>query len=158
MNSTLAATRSALVLLAVLSVSLTGCATAPTGEPTPTPVATISAESLLSAQELTVLDQQLIYPQALPAQVSSSVLTLPPGVETGWHYHDAPLYAYILAGTLTVTYETSAGLVDKTYTEGEAILEAVGTHHNGKNNGTIPVRILVVNLGAEGVANSTRVP
>jgi quercetin dioxygenase-like cupin family protein len=68
------------------------------------------------------------------------------------------MYAYILEGTLTVTYETESGKVEKVYRAGEAIIEAVGTHHNGVNNSASPVRVLVVNMGAEGVANSTLVP
>ena len=37
-------------------------------------------------------------------------------------------------------------------------MEAVGTHHNGANKSSAPVRVLVVNMGAEGVANTTLVP
>jgi quercetin dioxygenase-like cupin family protein len=121
-------------------------------------VATLSANPLLKAAETTILGQPIAYPSALPAQVSSSILTVPPGVETGWHFHSAPMYAYILEGTLTVTYETDAGTVEKVYHAGEAIMEAVGTHHNGANMTSTPVRVLVVNMGAEGVANTTLVP
>ena len=83
--------------------------------------------------------------------MSSAVLTIAPGVSTGLHKHDAPMYAYVLEGTLTVTYE---GGIVKNYSEGSAILEAVGTAHNGENKTDKPVRLLVVNMGAEGVANT----
>ena len=158
MKRTLVTSVAALALFASLTVSVAGCASAPAPEPTPTPVATISAEALLKAAETTILDQVIAYPGAQPAQVSSSVLTVPPGAATGWHFHTAPMYAYILEGTLTVTYETESGNVEKIYRAGEAIMEAVGTHHNGVNNTSSPVRVLVVNIGAEGVANSTLVP
>jgi quercetin dioxygenase-like cupin family protein len=108
--------------------------------------------------EPTILDQLIAYPDVPPAQVSSSILTIPPGVATGWHFHTAPMYAYILEGTLTVTYETESGNVEKIYRAGEAIMEAVGTHHNGVNKTDSPVRVLVVNMGAAGVANTTLVP
>ena len=52
---------------------------------------------------------------------------------------------------LTVTYE---GGVVKEYTAGSAIMEAVGTAHDGANLTQQPARLLVVNIGAEGVANS----
>ena len=65
------------------------------------------------------------------------------------------MYAYILDGDLTVTYES--GEV-KDYHPGDALMEAVGTAHNGRNNGTVPVRVLVVNMGAEGVANTVKLP
>jgi quercetin dioxygenase-like cupin family protein len=162
MKNAIARLVSAVALTLALSAVVAGCSAAPTPGSTPvsspTPVATISASPLLKAAEITILEQALVYPDALPAQVSSSILTVPAGVATGWHFHTAPMYAYILEGTLTVTYETDSGTVEKIYRAGEAIMEAVGTHHNGVNNTTSPVRVLVVNIGAEGVANSTLVP
>ena len=161
MKRIMARSMSATALTIALSVSLVACAGATTPGPTtpaPSPVATISSSPLLKAAETTILDQLIAYPAVPPAQVSSSILTVPPGVATGWHFHTAPMYAYILEGTLTVTYETEAGRVEKVYRAGEAIMEAVGTHHNGVNNTSSPVRVLVVNIGAEGVANSTLVP
>lgn len=106
---------------------------------------------VLNKQAQTVLDQLLQYPSGSQAQVSSAILTIAPGVSTGLHKHDAPMYAYILEGTLTVTYE---GGIVKEFSAGSAILEAVGTPHNGENKTDKPVKILVVNMGAEGVANS----
>ena len=107
--------------------------------------------TVLDKQAQTVLDQLLQYPTGSQAQVSSAILTIAPGVSTGLHKHDAPMYAYILEGTLTVTYD---GGIVKEYSAGSAILEAVGTPHNGENKTDKPVKILVVNMGAEGVANS----
>ena len=107
--------------------------------------------TVLDKQAQTILDQLLQYPTGSQAQVSSAVLTLAPGVSTGLHKHDAPLYAYILEGTLTVSYE---GGIVKEISAGSAILEAIGTPHNGENRTDKPVRILVVNIGAEGVANT----
>ncbi len=106
---------------------------------------------VLDKQAQTVLDQLLQYPNGSQAQVSSAILTIAPGVSTGLHKHDAPMYAYILEGTLTVTYE---GGIVKEFSAGSAILEAVDTPHNGENKTDKPVKILVVNMGAEGVANS----
>jgi len=79
------------------------------------------------------------------------VLTFAPGVSTGLHKHEAPLYVYVLEGTITVTYD---GGIAKNYSEGSAILEAVGIAHNGANKTDKPVTLLVVNMGAEGVANT----
>jgi quercetin dioxygenase-like cupin family protein len=120
-----------------------------------TTAATSSAKpqvsTVLDKQAQTVLDQLLQYPSGSQAQVSSAILTIAPGVSTGLHKHDAPMYAYVLEGTLTVTYE---GGIVKEFSAGSAILEAVGTPHNGENKTDEPVKILVVNMGAEGVANS----
>lgn len=148
-------------MLIAVPLALSGCATATvpamtsTADPSATPVATISSNVLLDKQAQTILDQAIAYPSSVPAQVSSSIITIPPGVETGLHRHDAPMYAYILEGELTVTYD---GGVVKVYTVGEAIMEAVGTAHNGKNNTSADVKVLVVNVGAEGVANNVKLP
>ena len=109
------------------------------------------SSTILDKQAQTVLDQLLQYPTGSQAQVSSAVLTFAPGASTGLHKHEAPLYVYVLEGTITVTYD---GGVVKNYSEGSAILEAVGTAHNGENRTDKPVRLLVVNMGAEGVANT----
>ena len=109
--------------------------------------------ALLTKQATTVLGQTISYPTQQPAQVSSVIITLLPGQQTGWHRHDAPMYAYILSGAVTVTYD---GGITKIYRKGQAIMEAIGTRHNGVNKGDDPVRILVVNMGAEGVANSVK--
>ena len=117
--------------------------------------AAVGPVTLLDKQAATVLGQALAYPTAVPAQVSSVIVTLLPGQETGLHRHDAPMYAYILEGAVTVEYQ---GGVTKVYPAGSALMEAVGTTHNGRNLGSIPVRILTVNIGAEGVANTVRLP
>ena len=108
-------------------------------------------EILLDAQELTTLDQPLAYPKKTPAQVSSDILTLEPGQETGWHRHRVPQYVYILEGTLSVEYD--AGVV-KQYAPGTAYLEAEDIWHNGTNAGEDTVRMLTVYMGAEGAKNT----
>lgn len=110
---------------------------------------------LLSQQETTVLGQPLAYPTQQPAQVSSSIITLKPGERTGRHRHDAPMFVTVLSGVLTVDYD---GGVTKRLRKGDAMLEALGTWHEGRNAGRVPVRILVVNMGAEGVANTVVAP
>ena len=110
---------------------------------------------LLDAQELTVLDQPVRYPKKRPVQISSSILTLDPGQETGWHKYRTPMYAYILEGTITVEYD--AGVV-KEYPVGTALLDAMNVWLNGSNKTDAPVRVLVVNMGAAGVANSVKRP
>jgi quercetin dioxygenase-like cupin family protein len=99
----------------------------------------------------TVLGQPLVYPTDGPPQIHSVVVTMLPGEETGLHTHPYPTYGFILDGELTVSYP---GGVEKVYKQGEAVMEAVDTLHNGKNNGTEPVRVLVVFMGVEGGTNT----
>jgi quercetin dioxygenase-like cupin family protein len=106
---------------------------------------------LLDAQRLTVLDQQIVYPKKVPAQVTSSIIELQPGQETGWHRHNVPMYAYIMEGTLTVEYDAG---VTNVYPAGTAIMEAQGVFHNGTNKGEDAVRVLVVFFGAKGAKNT----
>lgn len=87
----------ALIVSLAAALALSSCAT-PDSAGAPTPSPTVASSPLLEAVTSTVLDQQLVYPGTSQAQVSSSIITLPPGVETGLHKHDAPMYAYILSG------------------------------------------------------------
>ncbi len=95
----------------------------------------------------TILGQALDYPAGDPAEVTSLIVTLEPGEETGWHKHPVPLYAYLLSGQITVDYGEDGTW---TYRPGEALMEAVGSWHNGHNAGPEPARILVVVMGAVG--------
>ena len=80
------------------------------------------------------------------------IITMPPGAETGLHRHDAPFFAYIMEGELTVEYK---GYGARVYKAGDALMEANATPHNGRNSGDNMVRILAVFMGGEGVANTT---
>lgn len=115
--------------------------------------APVPPTTLLDRRTTTVLDQPLAYPTTGQAEVSSSIITLRPGQRTGLHRHDAPMYAYVLSGAVTVSYATGE---TKTFTKGQALLEAVGVAHEGANLGRTDCRLLVVNMGAEGTANSVK--
>ena len=110
---------------------------------------------LLDAQAVDTLEQPVAYPRKGPAQVSSVLLTLEPGQETGWHRHRVPLYVYVLEGTVTVEYD--AGVV-KEYPAGTAFMEAEDVWHNGTNAGDDTARILTVYMGAEGAKNTVERP
>ena len=110
---------------------------------------------LLEAQAIDTLDQALAYPKKGPAQVSSDILTLEPGQETGWHRHRVPQFVYVLEGSLSVEYD--AGVV-KEYPAGTAYLEAEDIWHNATNKGDDAVRTLVVYMGAEGARNTVERP
>ena len=113
-------------------------------------VPTASAESLLVTSE-TILGQPFAYPTEAPPQVTAAIVTLPPGTQTGLHHHGVPMFAYVLEGEVTVRYE---GAGERVYRTGDALLEAIGTPHEGLNTGPVPARILVVFIGAEGIPNT----
>ena len=107
---------------------------------------------VLSSGE-TVLGQPIAYP-AGKAKVTGAIVTIPPGGSTGWHIHAVPLFAYVLQGELTVDYGSKG---TKVYRSGEGVLEAIDWPHNGANMGVVPIRLLAVYIGADGVANATPV-
>ncbi len=97
--------------------------------------------------------EPIVYPSQKPAIVTSLIVTLMPGEETGWHQHGVPVYGYILEGEVTIDYE---GQSPQTYRTGEALVDAMQVRHNGTNKGETPARILVVFMGAEGAHNVIR--
>lgn len=99
--------------------------------------------------DMTIAGEKVSFPQANPS-VQAIEITMEPGEVTGWHQHHAPLFAYILEGEITVTYEE---IGKKVYREGEGILEAMNVTHRGENTGEQPARILAVFLlGDDGKA------
>lgn len=124
------------------STSTTAAPTTSSGAP--------QVQTILDKVGETVLDQSITYPVG-DTQVTSSVLTFAPGARTSVHRHDAPMYVYVMEGTITVHYD---GDIVKQYTAGSAILEAIGTTHWGENTTDSIVKLLVVNIGADGVANT----
>ena len=102
----------------------------------------------------TVLGQEIAYPAGKPV-VTAAIVTVAPGGETGWHVHEAPLFAWMLEGELTVDYGPDGSRV---YHAGAALLEAFRTRHNGRNTGAEDVRLLAVFMGADGVANTVMEP
>ncbi len=107
-----------------------------------------STETLLETGE-TVMGETIVYPPG-EARVTSLVVTLAPGEETGRHNHPVPTYGYMLEGEITVAYE---GRGSRSYRQGEAFMEAEDVWHNGRNSGFGPARVLVVFMGAKGAAN-----
>jgi quercetin dioxygenase-like cupin family protein len=108
---------------------------------------------LLSTSK-TVMDEPIVYPQGAPAKLTTGIVTMPPGAETGWHTHGVPLTGLILEGELTVDYGDKG---KRTYKEGQSLAEAINIPHNGKNTGIGPMRLFVVYIGAEGLPTSVPV-
>lgn len=106
-------------------------------------------EILLSSPE-TVIGQPYAYPDG-DAKITAAIVTMEPGQSTGWHLHQVPLFGYVLEGELTVDYGKDG---TRTYVAGDSLIEAFETLHNGTNSGSVPMRLLAVFAGAEGVANT----
>jgi quercetin dioxygenase-like cupin family protein len=95
----------------------------------------------------TVIGQPIEYPKTDKPLVTTVLVEIPPGKETGWHTHPMPCFAYILQGTITVEEE---GGKTFTYHAGQAIAEMINTPHNGCNLGTETVKIIMTVMGEQG--------
>ena len=104
------------------------------------------SKTLLSSGE-TVAGETIHYPTNGPAQVTAQDVTIAPGGKTLIHRHGAPLFAYILDGEVTVDYGDRG---QRTFHKGDGFLKAMAVPHMGIDNGTEPVRILAVYMGAKG--------
>jgi quercetin dioxygenase-like cupin family protein len=93
-----------------------------------------------------ILGETIRYPKSGPAHVTAAIVTLEPGAKTIMHKHGVPLFAYILDGELTVDYGRHG---TRTYVQGQSFMEAMAVAHFGVNNGSQPVRLLAVYMGAK---------
>lgn len=121
---------------------------------TPTPAAPPAYGALLTplfAGNTTILGEAVDYPSEGVPMITNAIVTVPPGVETGWHSHSVPLFAYVLEGALTIDYG-SKGV--RTVTSGMSFFEAMNWPHNATNHGDTTVRLITIYLGVEGVPNA----
>lgn len=99
--------------------------------------------------------EKLRYPVTDRPEVTAVEIEIAPGGRTGLHSHPVPVLAWVAAGTLTVEYE---GGKIRTFEPGDPLVETVGRRHEGRNLGTVPVRLLVFYVGAEGTPNTRKGP
>lgn len=112
-----------------------------------------SLEKSVSVKASTVLKAEnswdgtpIVYPEG-KAEVTGMVVEIALGGETGWHLHPVPSFGMVLEGELEVQLKN--GNV-KRLKSGEALAEVVNTLHNGRNVGSVPVKLVVFYVGAVG--------
>ncbi len=101
----------------------------------------------------TITGQAIVYPKADKAEMSSALIQIHPGKESGRHMHPVPTYVHVLEGTLTVEVEDGSR---QAFKAGSGFLEAMNIWHNVKNLGETPLKFLVVFAGEEGKPNLIR--
>ncbi len=62
-------------------------------------------------------------------------LDFPVGAKTGWHHHTVVNYGIVQQGELTIVCQDGS---EKTFREGEPLIEVIGTIHRGENRGNKP--------------------
>lgn len=105
---------------------------------------------MLLSTSRTVVGQDIVYPDGF-AKITGTLITMQSGESTGWHKHNVPLFAWVMEGQVTVDYGEDG---KRTYTKGDAFVEAINSYHNGKNTGGGITRILAVFAGAENIPNT----
>ena len=75
------------------------------------------------------------FPQGKP-ELRVLRLEFPAGSKTGWHHHPVINYGIVQQGDLTIVCQDGR---EKTFHEGEALVEVIGTVHRCENRGATPV-------------------
>jgi quercetin dioxygenase-like cupin family protein len=99
----------------------------------------------VSKDSTTIAGEPLAYLATPTPEVSSTIMTIPPGTSTPWMTHPVPIYVYVLEGTLTVVFAEGP---PRSFCAGQAFLQARSKWHHGRNDGKDTVRFLAVSLGA----------
>jgi len=83
-------------------------------------------------------------------EITASIVDIAPGAQTGWHKHSVPVYAYVVSGFLTVNIE---GNISRQFNPGDVIIEVMNARHNGVNQGSFPVKLVVFYTGDTNIPN-----
>ena len=75
------------------------------------------------------------FPQGQP-ELRVIRLDFPVGAKTGWHHHTVVNYGIVQQGDLTIVCQDGS---ERTFHEGEPLVEVIGTIHRGENRGRKPV-------------------
>src|SRR5580658_9747092 len=108
---------------------------APATTPTPAEYSNEVHVTTLLRTTVTATGQPIEYVKTDKPLVTTVLVEIPPGKETGWHIHKMPCYAYVLSGKLTVEIEGGKTL---TYEAGQAIAETVNTPITAKTTAPSP--------------------
>jgi quercetin dioxygenase-like cupin family protein len=98
--------------------------------------------------DTTMEGERLSYVRTDNPEVTSMLMEIAPGGETGLHMHTAPTFVYVVQGTVEV--EEQASGMKHTHVAGDAFLHQLNVLHNGRNKGSTPLQILVVSFGERG--------
>ncbi len=91
--------------------------------------------------------QPIRYLKTKNPEITVLDVVLPPGTETGWHFHPVPVYAYVLSGTLEVKMAEGK---PRRFKAGDVIIEPLNTPHDGLNTGETPAHLIVFYTGEAG--------
>ena len=79
------------------------------------------------------------FPQGQP-ELRVIRLDFPIGAKTSWHHHTVVNYGIVQQGDLTIVCQDGS---ERTFHEGEPLVEVIGTIHRGENRGRKPVVLVM---------------
>jgi quercetin dioxygenase-like cupin family protein len=109
----------------------------------------------ISKDSITDAGEPIIYLNTPDPEISSSIVTIPPGTTTEWMTHPVQGYVYVLEGTLIVEFADGPRMVFKA---GKGFPQARSTWHRGRNDGEGVARFLAVFFGGKHVPNVLNPP
>jgi quercetin dioxygenase-like cupin family protein len=115
----------------------------------PNPPSAINQATITMVSRDTTTDagEPIRYLSTPNPEVTSMILSLPPGGKTDWMTHPVPGYVYILEGQLTVEFADGKRV---TFNAGQGFLQARTKWHRGVNQGKTTMRFLAVFYGEKG--------
>jgi quercetin dioxygenase-like cupin family protein len=94
-----------------------------------------------------------------PSDFAVVQVDIAPGGTTGWHSHPGPALVVIKEGTFTLYDGDDRKCRPHRYGPGQAFVDEGGGHvHIGRNEGTVPVKLLVTFIVPIGAAPTIDVP
>jgi quercetin dioxygenase-like cupin family protein len=90
------------------------------------------------------LDDRVTIRTTEPTVFSVRTVTLPPGGEIPWHRHPGTEMSIVTSGAVTV--EREGACEPATYQAGEAVYVADDVPHTARNEGTVPLQLVVTYL------------
>jgi quercetin dioxygenase-like cupin family protein len=109
----------------------------------------------VSKDTVTDAGEPITYLQTPNPEITSNIMTIPPGTTTDWMTHPVQGYVYVLEGTLIVEFAHGHRMDFKA---GQGFPQARSKWHRGRNDGQIVVRFLAVFFGGKGVPNVLNPP
>ncbi|HEX2591893.1 MAG TPA: cupin domain-containing protein [Rhizomicrobium sp.] len=131
----------------ILGAALAAFATTAYAADVPAPKVDIQKLGTLTT---TVTGQPIVVPSN--PDVIASIGTFPPGSRLPEHKHPYPHIVYVMEGTLTVT-NTETGKTFEVH-QGDFVAEMEDTWHYGVNNGTVPVKLFVIDEVPHGTTSN----
>jgi quercetin dioxygenase-like cupin family protein len=93
-----------------------------------------------------------------PYDVVVQQITIAPGGHTGWHTHPGSAIAVIKAGTLTINDADDPSCTGRSYNAGDTYIDpGYGHVHIGRNEGTVPLEIVVTYVDVPAAGGAVRI-